>query len=452
MSKKITIDEIKKRFEDLDAVLISSEYHGYNTKLQFICNKHRDKGIQETTLRNISRHMCCHYCGKEKMRFSRKVPDDELKHITESVGFIYIGNKLIDGHTKIVYRCKSHLDKGDQYTSVAHMKKSKGFCPYCLNRYRSHEDFQREIFNINPNINILNKFENTDSHIQCQCKICGHVWENSASNLLHGQGCKICASRKLAQNQRHNQAWFDEQMLNIHPNIETLTPYITAKDKVLCKCKLDGYVWETTPDRLINLKCGCRKCSDVQTRLRCVMSHEEFVQKLFLINPNIVPLEKYININTKIKCLCTKHNYIWHAQPAKILKRKTGCPKCAVYHNENMLIYILDKWGYKYELQKKFNGCKDINLLPFDVYLLDYNTCIEYDGEQHYMPIKFHHMSDEELHKKFTMQIKHDYIKDEFCYKNHINLIRIPYWEKENMEYFLFDKFVHLGIIEENID
>ena len=44
---------------------------------------------------------------------------------------------------------------------------------------------------------------------------------------------------------------------------------------------------------------------------------------------------------------------------------------------------------------------------------------------------------------------KHDSIKTEY-YKNHnIPLLRIPYWERDDLEYFLFDKFVELKLIEE---
>ena len=42
-----------------------------------------------------------------------------------------------------------------------------------------------------------------------------------------------------------------------------------------------------------------------------------------------------------------------------------------------------------------------------------------------------------------------DSIKTEFCRTHKIKLIRIPYWEFDNIEYILFDKFVKYGLIEE---
>ena len=43
----------------------------------------------------------------------------------------------------------------------------------------------------------------------------------------------------------------------------------------------------------------------------------------------------------------------------------------------------------------------------------------------------------------------HDKIKNEYCKNNNIPLIRIPYWERDDMEYYLFDKLVKYKIIEE---
>ena len=80
--------------------------------------------------------------------------------------------------------------------------------------------------------------------------------------------------------------------------------------------------------------------------------------------------------------------------------------------------------------------------MPFDFYLPDSNTCIEYQGKQHYyeLPIK----RDFDL-KKIQ---KHDNLKYNYCIENNINYIEVPYWEKENLEYFLFDKFIEMNVLE----
>ena len=76
-----------------------------------------------------------------------------------------------------------------------------------------------------------------------------------------------------------------------------------------------------------------------------------------------------------------------------------------------------------YESQKRFIDCIDKRPLSFDFYVPQYNTCIEYQGVQHYKPVE--RFGGEE---QFMIQQKHDMIKKEYCVKNDINLIEIPYW------------------------
>lgn len=62
------------------------------------------------------------------------------------------------------------------------------------------------------------------------------------------------------------------------------------------------------------------------------------------------------------------------------------------------------------------------------------------------MPVNWNgKMSDEELNRAFELVQSHDKIKTEYCKEQNIQLIRIPYWEKNNIECFLFDNLLDLG-------
>lgn len=108
------------------------------------------------------------------------------------------------------------------------------------------------------------------------------------------------------------------------------------------------------------------------------------------------------------------------------------CNVCARRESsgEKIIREILESKNVVFEQEKRFDGCKDKKQLPFDFYLPDNNTCIEFDGPHHYRAI----YGDLE-HTKMTQY--HDQIKNEYCGKNGINLIRIPYWEGHNIEEIL---------------
>ena len=64
--------------------------------------------------------------------------------------------------------------------------------------------------------------------------------------------------------------------------------------------------------------------------------------------------------------------------------------------------------------------------------------CIEYDGEQHFIPVRFGKNETElQIMKKFVTQQKRDQIKNAYCEENNIMLIRIPYTEYQNIENIL---------------
>ena len=89
----------------------------------------------------------------------------------------------------------------------------------------------------------------------------------------------------------------------------------------------------------------------------------------------------------------------------------------------------------KFEKQKKFKNCKDKQLLSFDFYLIDYNICVEFDGRHHFETIDYWG-GEEKL--KYTQ--KHDKMKNIYCKKNNIKLIRIKHDIKFNKIVEIFEK------------
>lgn len=100
-------------------------------------------------------------------------------------------------------------------------------------------------------------------------------------------------------------------------------------------------------------------------------------------------------------------------------------------------------------LKKTFQDLKGRNnaCLRFDFYLPEYNLCIEFNGQQHYEPVVFRHnksISKEEKLKqaqeKFKRGQENDEKKIQYCKQNNIELLIIPYYEKEDIETIIKNK------------
>ena len=89
---------------------------------------------------------------------------------------------------------------------------------------------------------------------------------------------------------------------------------------------------------------------------------------------------------------------------------------------ERIIRKILNQHQIQFKRNHTFKDCKYIMPLRFDFFLVDYNTIIEYNGEQHYKPIDMW-----EGQKGFEKQRIKDRIKVEYCRENNIRLIIIPY-------------------------
>lgn len=120
-----------------------------------------------------------------------------------------------------------------------------------MSKKKTHEDFEKEYYTKFPDSPVVFKSNYTGANekIKCYCKVHDYTWETSPNTLLRGSGkcpkCSNCAQKT------HEE--FVEQYFKKFPDaqVEFLTKYITREDKILCKCKIDGNEWETTPFQLM---------------------------------------------------------------------------------------------------------------------------------------------------------------------------------------------------------
>ena len=108
-----------------------------------------------------------------------------------------------------------------------------------------------------------------------------------------------------------------------------------------------------------------------------------------------------------------------------------GCPMCRESLGEKLINEILIEIGLipnkDFYRQQGFDGLINENSLLFDFYIPGHRVCIEFDGVQHIMPIKI--FGGE---KTFTKIKKRDKIKNEYCIKNNIRLLRFNQKDKKD--------------------
>lgn len=232
---------------------------------------------------------------------------------------------------------------------------------------------------------------------------------------------------------------FQNRLNNIYGDqFIVLEEYINNETKIKIHCNKCGKDIMKAPVKMTGSeKSGCYICN----------KKNNYKDKKFLQNeldekyPNeFYVIEEYVNARTPI-LMRRKCGHYHRISPDNALRGK-GCLHCGIKQSKYMDFvenYFL-KNNITYIKEKRFDLCKNIRTLPFDYYLPKYNECIEVDGEFHFdrNSVYINNRSKyEEVHKR-------DLIKNEFCKKENIRLLRLPYFEFENFEKIL-DKELHVN-------
>lgn len=121
--------DIVALFESYDYELISTEYVNAKTKLEYTCNKHRDKGTQSVRYTNLRYGFGCKYCGDERTADAKRLTFEEAKEIYARNDMYLLDQQYINTATPMMYICKKHPEVGIQYMIVSNAYTQH--CPYC---------------------------------------------------------------------------------------------------------------------------------------------------------------------------------------------------------------------------------------------------------------------------------------------------------------------------------
>lgn len=248
------------------------------------------------------------------------------------------------------------------------------------------------------------------------CPEHGEFLQRAGSVHLRGFGCPTCTGNK-----KLTTVDFIKQAVNVHKTKYdySLVNYISMQKKVIIICPEHGKFLQKANNHITG-KDGCPDCNPMK-----LMDIEEFIKKANNIHKNIYDYSKvnYKGMKSKVDIICKKHGKFSQTPVSHL--QGAGCPVCSNSKGELRIRNFLETNNIKFIEQYKFDDCINPitnNKLIFDFYLPELNTLIEYDGMQHFKPIK-HFGGDKTLNK----QIINDLIKDQYCDYNTIKLIRWDY-------------------------
>ncbi len=266
------------------------------------------------------------------------------------------------------------------------------------------------------------------------------IFEQTPKNHLKGSGCKECGKIKCIDSKKITTKEFILKSERIHNDKYDYSNVVVngVRNKIKIICPIHGEFNQEAHKHLSGH--GCKKCTITNNYHFTKMSNEEFVSKSQEIHGDIYnySFSLYKGSKELVDIECKKHGVFKQYAGVHILGH--GCPSCSQSKGEKEISKTLKSLDINFIEQKTFNEClnnKTGRFLKFDFYVPCKNLLIEYDGEQHFKSIDFFG-GTKELENRQNL----DKIKNRYAIDNGFKLLRIPYYEKENIS----------KIIQQNVD
>lgn len=353
----------------------------------------------------------------------KKYTYEEVKEYIEGFGYVLLSKEYKNSVSKLLIKCpKGHIYE----TSFSCFKSKESRCLECRNNEKSEKmkfsyEYVKEYIE-SFGYKLLSK-----EYINCRTKLLiecpkGHKYNVIFSSFKQGNRCPDC-KRLLIDDVRQYIESFNYILLS--------KEYINNRTKLLLTCPI-GHEFKMSFGSFKDKNQRCPICMNKLRIDKHRLSYEEVKEYIESFGYKLLSKE-YINYTSKLLIECPNE----HKYKARFNNFKQGsrCPICNISKGEQRIMNWLNKNNIKYVYNESY--FKDLstergNPLRPDFIIEDYKIWIEYDGEVHYHIGYFNCTLLELMNRKYRDNIKNKYAKE-----NGWKMIRIPYWEFDNIEEIL---------------
>lgn len=256
----------------------------------------------------------------------------------------------------------------------------------------------------------------------CQCNLCKQYFIKQGSTLTKTAASNKCDCRNDLAGQKIGR-W----------TVEYLCEQRTKKRGKIYHCKCECGNEKDVPAETLkkgeSKSCGClnkeKIAESIRNRCRIDLTGQRFGKLVVLY-----PIYNTEGNHTKWHCKCDCGNEC-DIDMGNLRSGKSQSCGCTQSKQEENIIKLLTQANLPFTYQEKFLNLKN---KKFDFRIgteLEKGYIIEYDGQQHFK----YTGTGWDTKENFDKTRQNDLIKNQYCFKNKIPLIRIPY----DVEYDLND-------------
>ncbi len=366
---------------------------------------------------------------------------EEVSKYFEDRDCVLLSTEYKNNRTNLDYICKC----GNKSQITLDGLKQGKLCRNCgyersTNKLRFNIRYIKEEFAKEDYTLLSTEYKNNKTKLEYICG-CGNQSQITWNMFSRGSRCIKCGNSKISGKLKLDFTYikngFEKEgcVLLSTEYINSVTPL-----DYICSCG------ETSQITWGNFQQGtrCMVCGHIKTTTKRRLDFE-FVKNEFKRGGCTLLSTEYINSYTPLNYICSCGNQA-HIRRGNF-SQGARCSICSVKRSrgERKINKILNSKMINYISEYRVNGCRDERTVPFDFAIKNNNSIIgliEYDGKQHFKPIDF--FGGESSFKKTQ---RHDQIKTEYCIKNDIPLLRIPYTKFNSIQNIVPDFLTSIGVI-----
>lgn len=360
---------------------------------------------------------------------NKKYTLEEVRIIAKENGFELISDEYINLHTKVKVMCN------EGYLYSIRLSDIKGMirpCPFSSINPYTEDNIKLLLKKYNSNLTYINFMRKNKKYFATYMCESGFYYFSEVNNIKYGQKPNRF-DKSNPYTIQNIKLWCK---LNNKP-FELISKEYNGNDK-----KLEWFCFNCKHIFNLSLNCilrdyKCNICNTLAIKTPDLINEWDFSKNIGL-DPYSISYKSGKNVYWECKeCGCS-----WIATPHnRNSNNHTGCPDCSKSKGEKLINeYLINNCFY---FDREYDKYKDLlsdsgNPLRFDFAIYKDSTklkvfkLIEFDGQFH-----FKKQYDGDGHETIKY---HDKLKNQYCKKNKISLLRIPYWDYDNIEQILQKK------------
>lgn len=302
---KYTYEFVKQKFEEAGLELVSTEYKDSRAPLEYICPKHREKGVRRNNFYNFFRRGDrCMFCSMQEFAETQRTDINIVKQAFIDAGYTPLFNEYKKMRQKLKYLCPVH---GEQRITYELIKKG-GKCRLCvIEQMRSDIDDVKKVFLERGYLPVFEDYKNAHTPLEYICS--KHedkgVLKIALTDLKKGTGCKWCAIERMSgensPNYNHDLTEEERQQGRKFLEYYEWRKSVYERDNYTCQ-RCGQKSGDINAHHIFNYSSNPELRTELSNGITfCLTCHIEFHKRYTKFDNNLQQIKEFINDYNKEK-------------------------------------------------------------------------------------------------------------------------------------------------------